>query len=283
MSRIAYVNGRYVPHAAARVHIEDRGYQFADGVYEVIAAVRGRFVDGGVHLDRLERSLAALQIAMPMERGALEAVLSHTARCNRVGDGIVYLQVSRGVARRDHAYPPAVRAAVVVTARRHRLPAGADDIPGVTVVSTPDLRWGRCDIKSISLLPNVIAKQQAVASGAFEAWLVDREGFVTEGSASNSWIVDSGNRLVTRPKGPEILGGITRERLIELARAADFEVVERAFSVAEAKGAREAFVTSTTSFLRPVVGIDGAVVGNGEPGPVSRKLLALYLAYAGGE
>ena len=283
MSRIAYVNGRYAPHGEARVHIEDRGYQFADGVYEVIAVVGGRLVDGEPHLDRLERSLAELEIAMPMARGPLRVVMDETLRRNGVRDGMVYLQVSRGVARRDHPFPRGVRPALVVTARRSVFPLDPDAVTGAKVVTAPDIRWGRCDIKSISLLPNVLAKQQAIEAGAYETWMFDGDGHVTEGSATNAWILSRDGRVVTRPLSTAILGGITRQTLLRLARDAGVDVEERSFSVDEAKGAREAFITSTTNLLKPVTQIDDAVIGNGEPGETSRRLLGLYLAYSRGE
>ena len=279
MSRIAYVNGRYVPHREAAVHIEDRGYQFADGVYEVIAVLNRRLVDIEGHMVRLERSLAELAMAMPMARGPLRVVLDETVRRNGVRDGMVYLQVTRGVARRNHPFPEGVRPALVVTARRAPLLLDPDALTGARAVTVPDIRWGRCDIKTISLLPNVLAKQHAIEHDAYEAWMVDDDGYVTEGSATNAWIMDGEGRIVTRPKGDDILGGITRETMIELARANGIEVVERRFTVEEAKTAREAFITSTTNFLKPITQIDDAVIGNGEPGETSRRLLTLYLAH----
>ena len=279
MSRIAYVNGRYVPHKEAVVHIEDRGYQFADGVYEVIAVLDRRLVDNEGHMVRLERSLAELGMAMPMARGPLGVVLAETVRRNGVRDGMVYLQVTRGVTRRNHPFPDGVRPALVVTARRAPLLLDPDALTGTRAVTMPDIRWGRCDIKTISLLPNVLAKQHAIEQGAYEAWMVDDDGYVTEGSSTNAWIMDGEGRIVTRPKGNDILGGITRETMIEVARANGIEVVERPFTVAEAKAAREAFITSTTNFLKPITQIDDQVIGNGEPGETSRRLLALYLSH----
>lgn len=284
MSRIAYVNGRYVPHADASVHVEDRGHQFADGVYEVAFVAGGRLVDGAAHLERLARSLAEVRIAPPMAMGALDAVLRETIARNRLVDGIVYVQVNRGVAPRAHAFPKgSVRPSVVVTVKRMPRPANADAWAGVGVVTVPDLRWKRVDIKTVGLLANCLAKQQAAEAGAYEAWLVDDAGRITEGSSTNAWIVDGEGRAVTRPLGPDILPGITRAAVLRLARSSGMPVVERAFTVAEAKGAREAFLTSTTSFVRPVVSIDGTTVGNGEAGSVTRALLGLYLDYIGGE
>ena len=280
MSRIAYVNGRYVPHNEAAVHIEDRGYQFADGVYEVTAVRGGMFVDSDWHLDRLARSLDELQIDMPMSRGALGAVMVEVARRNRVTNGIVYLQITRGVARRDHAFPPAhVRPAMVMTAKSTPAPKPELFEDGIKVVTVPDIRWSRRDIKSISLLPNCLAKQTARSEGAYEAWQVEADGRVTEGTSTNAWIVTSEGRIVTHPIENAILNGITRRRLIELARNDGLEVEERYFTVDEAKSAREAFLSSTTSFVYPIVQIDDSVIGNGKPGSTALRLRDLYEGY----
>ncbi len=282
MARVAYVNGRYVAHAAAQVHVEDRGMQFADGVYEVIAVVDGRLVDRALHHRRLERSLGELRITVPMSRPALDAVLDEVVRRNRVEEGIVYVQVGRGAAPRNHAFPPDVRASVVVTARRAR-PASARALTeGVRVITVPDQRWRRCDIKSIALLPNVLAKQAAVEVGAYEAWQIDDAGLVTEGAQSNAWIVEAEGTIVTRPESHDILSGITRKRLIGLARDAGLSIAERPFTPQQAKAAREAFLTSTSSFVVPVVQIDDAVVANGRPGTVTEGLRRLYLDFAFG-
>lgn len=276
MSRIAYVNGRYVPHHAAGVHIEDRGYQFADGVYEVMAVDNTHLADAALHYDRLERSLGELEIDQPMTRAALDVVLREVVRRNRLRNGIVYLQVTRGVAKRDHPFPEHAQPAIVVTARRGGRPSAANREEGVGVVTVPDIRWARCDIKSISLLPNVLAKQAAREAGGFEAWQVDEEGMVTEGSSTNAWIVDADGNLVTRPLANSILSGITRLVLKQLAEESGVQVIERAFSVEEAKSAREAFITSTTSFVTPVVRIDDRVIANGQPGSTTTRLIELY-------
>ncbi len=279
MSRVAYVNGRYVPHGAAQVHIEDRGYQFSDGVYEVVAVAGGALVDGGPHLDRLERSLCELEIDMPMARRPLEIVMNETVRRNRVHDGMVYLQVTRGVAPRNHPFPAATRPALVVTAKRVTFMTDPETVKGSKAVSIRDIRWERCDVKSIALLPNVLAKQHALSEGAYESLMVDDAGHVTEGSSTNAWIMDGDGRLVTRPTSNAILGGITRLTLIRLARENGIDVVERPFTVEEAKAAREVFITSTTNFVKPITQIDDKVIGNGEPGETSRRLLGLYLAH----
>lgn len=274
MSRIAYVNGHYVRHADAAVHIEDRGYQFGDGVYEVCEIRDRAIVDLDLHLDRLARSLAELRIGAPMSRAALTAILRQVARENRVRDGLVYIQVTRGVARRDHYFPePAPRPALVVTARaldRRKGETAARD--GIAVITRPDERWARVDIKTTGLLPNVLAKQAAREAGAREAWLVDRDGYITEGGSTNAWIVTMGGVLVTRPAARGILRGITRTVLLKAAEAAGLTVEERPFTVAEAMAAREAFVTAASTIVMPVVRIDGVAIGDGRPGPFSLSL-----------
>ena len=282
MSRIAYVNGRYTPHGAARVHVEDRGMQFSDAAYEVIAIIDGRPVDSTWHAERLERSLGELGIPVPMSRAALSSVLSEVARRNRVQEGIVYLQVGRGAAPRDHAFPADPAPSVVATARRGRPAGGPALADGVRVITMEDQRWRRRDIKSVSLLPNVLAKQAAAEAGAFEAWQVDPQGRVTEGASSNAWIVERDGAVVTRPASRDILAGITRRRLIALAREAGMKVVERAFTVERARAAREAFLTSTSAFVVPVVRIDDAVVANGRPGAITERLRDLYAGFARG-
>jgi D-alanine transaminase len=282
MSRIVYVNGRYLPRDAAAVAVEDRGYQFADGVYEVCEVRGGRLVDERRHMERLNRSLGELRIALPMSFAALAVVLRETIRRNRVRDGIVYVQVTRGVARRDFPFPaPQTRPSLVVTARSsdlERLELTAAQ--GISVVTVPDIRWGRVDIKSLALLPNVLAKQAAREQGAREAWLVDRQGRVTEGASSNAWIVSRDGALITRQIGNDILSGITRSVVIDVVRAQGLTLEERSFTVEEAHAAREAFITSASQIVLPVVTIDGRPVGNGAPGLVATALRRDYHRYA---
>lgn len=282
MGRVAYVNGRFIPHAQAAVHIEDRGYQLADAVYEVWSLFDGKLADAEGHFVRLERSLSELRIAMPMSRRALTLVLREAIRRNRVRDGLLYLQVSRGVAPRDHAFPtPEVRPAVVITAKAlDRAAVEAKAAKGVSVVTTPENRWGRCDIKTVGLLPNVLAKQKAKEAGAAEAWFVDELGFVTEGAASNAWIVDADGRLRTRDTNANILRGVTRRSLFEVIAREGLEVDERPFTPAEAAAAREAFVTGAGALVLPVVAVDGKPVGNGSPGPLAMRLRRLYIEQA---
>lgn len=280
MSRTAYVNGRYVPHAAASVAIDDRGYQFADGVYEVAPVHAGGIVDLKAHLDRLGYSLDALRIAAPASPRAIELICHETLARNRVKDGTIYLQVTRGVAPRDHGFPKtSLKPALVVTAKAVTWPVDAAHDLGAAIITTPELRWGRCDIKTIALLPNVLAKQQAREAGAFEAWFVRPDGTIAEGASTNAWIVDRDGRIVTRPLGPEILAGITRATVLRLARAAGLEVIERPFSVDELLTAREAFLTSTTSLVRAVVSVDGKPIANGYPGEIARRLRGLCIAH----
>lgn len=281
MSRVAYVDGRYVPHAAARVSIDDRGYQFADSIYEVCEIRGGAAVDLVAHLDRMDRSLSALGMASPMSRAALTAVLGEVIRRNKVRNGHVYWQVSRGVARRDHGFPPDARPILVITAKPGDPAAGeARAVVGVKAVTAPDERWARVDIKTTGLLPNVLAKQAARAAGAYEAILVDGDGLVTEGSSTNVWIVDGEGRLRTRPLGPEILPGVSRARVMQVARALNHPVEERAFSVEDLKRAREVFITSAGNVVMPVVEIDGTPVANGVPGSVALSLRAAFHAHA---
>jgi D-alanine transaminase len=280
MSRIAYVNGRYVAHGEAQVHIEDRGFQFADAVYEVVAIRDGAFVDEGLHLARLHRSLDALRMAAPMSDAALKTVLREVVRRNGVGEGIVYLQVSRGVAPRDFPFPAHARASLVVTARRKGLSDPRLIAEGVSVITIDDLRWARPDIKSVALLPNVLGKQRAKDAAAFEAWQVDRDGYVTEGTSSNAWIITAAGEVVTRVADQAILNGVTRLRLLDLVATQGLALRERPFTPVEAKRAPEAFLTSASNFVLPVVRIDGAPVGTGRPGAMTRRLIAAYSAYS---
>lgn len=282
MSRYAYVNGRYLPHREAAVHVEDRGYQFADGVYEVVPVHGGLMVDEEPHLDRLDRSLGALRIAWPMSRRALGLVMREMIARNRVRNGILYLQVTRGVAPRDHRFPKDCPPQLVMTAKSTRPHSAQMLDDGIAVITVPDIRWRRCDIKSIALLPNCLAKQQAIDAGCDEAWQVDADGMVTEGSATNAWIVTKDKKLVTRDANSAILNGITRLRLIAIAREQGIELEERAFAVEEVKDALEAFITSSSSFLLPVTRIDDQVLGNGKAGSLSRRLRGHYMDFMAG-
>jgi D-alanine transaminase len=282
MSRLAYVNGRFLPQGQAGVSIEDRGYQLGDGVYEVWAVMAGRLADAEGHFARLERSLSELSIPMPMGRAALTVALRETVRRNRVRDGVVYLQVTRGVARRDHAFPAEPTAPTVVITARAVDPAlgEAKAAAGVGVIAVPEIRWGRCDIKTVNLLPNVLAKQAARQAGAFEAWFIDADGLVTEGASSNAWIVDQEGVLRTRDTGANILRGVTRLSLLDVAREAGYRVEERPFTLEEAKAAREAFVTGAGALVMPVVRIDDCPIANGHPGEIARTLRAAYIRRA---
>lgn len=282
MSRIAYVNGRYVPHGSASVHIEDRGYQFADGVYEVCEVARGFIVDMTRHLDRLDRSLRELRISWPLGRKALETVLREVVRRNRVVNGLVYLQVTRGVAKRDHLFPAAdtVPALVVTAKRTDPRAAAARAEKGISVITVPENRWERVDIKTVGLLPNVLARQQAKEVGAQEAWFMDPDGTVKEGAATNAWIVTGEGTLVTRPAEFGILKGVTRATVMEIARRQNIKVEERAFTIEEALAAREAFISAASTVVMPVVAIDGKPVANGHPGSVTLALREAFFGVA---
>jgi D-alanine transaminase len=279
MSRIAYVDGVYRPHREAAVSIEDRGYQFADGVYEVIAVRGGKLIDEALHLARLRRSLGELRIAGALVDASLKVVMREVVRRNGVVNGIVYLQITRGAAPRDHGFPKIARPVVVVTAR-HSRPIDPKLVEeGISVITIPDIRWQRCDIKTTALVANVLGKQQAREAGAYEAWMVDAESRITEGTSTNAWIVTTDNLVVTRAADQTILDGVTRQTLIAIIRRGGYNFAERAFTVAEAKSAREAFLTSTTSDLLSVVAIDGQPVANGAPGLLTQKLRTDYLAH----
>jgi D-alanine transaminase len=281
MPRVAYVNGRYVPAASAAVSVEDRGYQLADGVYEVCLVIDGRYCDEEGHLARLDRSLLELSIASPMSKPALKSVMAAVIRKNRLKTALVYLQVTRGVAPRNHHFPdPPVAPALVVAARPFDLEKNAAQAAkGVAVITQPDIRWGRVDIKTTGLLPNAMAREAARQKGALEAFLV-RDGKITEGAASNAWIVTKSGELVTHPLGREILGGITRASVIACAEELQIKVAERAFSVRDARDAAECFLTSAGNLVMPVVRIDEQAIGEGTPGPVTRRLREAYLQRA---
>jgi D-alanine transaminase len=282
LARIAYVNGAYVPQSQATVNIEDRGYQFGDGVYEVCEVHDGALIDEARHLARLQRSLTELQIGQPLSAAALPLVLREVIRRNRLKDGYVYLQVTRGVAPRDHCFPATpVRPAFVVTTKAID-PAKGEALAakGIAVITLPDIRWKRPDIKTIGLLPNVLARQAAKEKGAQEAWLIDADGMVTEGAASNAWIIDRTNTIVTRHIDSGILSGVTRATLLDLIAKEGLRLEQRRFSLDEAKAAREAFVTGATNLVMPVVRIDNAPVGDGQPGPLAQRLRALFHSVA---
>lgn len=280
MSRLAYVNGRYVRLAEAAVSIQDRAFQFGDGVYEVCQVRGGALIDETRHLARLEASLSALRIAAPVAPAALRRILREVVARNRVADGLVYIQISRGVARRDHGFPAgAVAPALVVSAKSIDPRLGeANASRGVSVISLPDERWAQPHIKTLQLLPNVLAKQAAREAGAYEAWLVDSGGFVTEGASTNAWIVAEDGALVTRQTDRAILRGVTRSTLLDAAARERFSVQERPFSLEEAYRAREAFFSSATTIAMPVIAIDGRRIGDGRPGPVT---MALRRAFPG--
>lgn len=282
MSRVIYVNGAYLPWAEAGVHAEDRGFQFADAVYEVCEVSNGALIDQTRHLARLERSLGELEIAMPMGRPALELVMRETVRRNRVRDGILYLQVSRGAGPRDFLFPSDNVAPTLVCLARAQSPKRAQEVAakGIAVKSMPNIRWARCDIKTVMLLPAILAKQAAKGEGAGEAWLIDDDGMVAEGASSNAWIIDADDQLITRQIDTAILRGVTRTTVLDILDSEGISLVERKFSLEEAKQAKEAFITSATSIVMPVIRIDDRDIGDGQPGPVARKLRSRFHKFA---
>ncbi len=279
MPKVTYVNGRYLPHGQAAVHVEDRGFQFADGVYEVIAVANGTIVDEEAHLDRFDRSLSELRLDWPVYRRALGFIMREIIRRNTVRHGSIYLQATRGSAPRNHPFPDFSLPSLIVTARSAKKLSYEAALEKNSVISQPDIRWRRCDIKSVSLLPNVLLKQAAVEADAAESWLIDDRGIVTEGTASNAWIVTDQDELITRHLDSSILAGITRQAILKLISQEGISFLEREFTLEEAKQAKEAFFTSTTALVKPAVKIDEVIIGDGQPGPLTRKILTYYMDY----
>ena len=276
MSRISYVNGRYVPHEQAAIHIDDRGYQFGDGIYEVVYIIDGHLADEDPHLDRLERSLSEVKIPMPMSRDALKMIMARVIRLNQVRTGLVYVQITRGVAKRDHKWTKALVPALVVTAK-NTVPHVSSEPTMQKAITLDDQRWDRRDIKTIQLLPNCLAKQQAFEQGAYEAVMLDKDGTVTEGSSSNVWIVTEDNEIITRPATEKILNGITRRSVLKVAEELQMKVVERPFSLAEMYAAKEVFLTSASSHVTPLAMIDDKTIHNGDIGAVAKRLRKRYI------
>ncbi|HET6160843.1 MAG TPA: D-amino-acid transaminase [Dongiaceae bacterium] len=280
MSRIAYINGRYVPQSHAQVSVEDRGYLFSDGVYDVIPVHGGQLAFADRYLDRLDRSLGELKIAQPMSRAALLQIMRELIERNGIRQGTVYVQVTRGVAPRDHKFPQGIKPSLVLMARKWKAPSPDLLATGAAIITTRDQRWARRDIKCISLIANVLAKQEAAERGAYEAWMIDDAGMVTEGSSTSAWIASANGELVTRPNGVEILPGVTRSVVLDVARELGLTLQLRPFSRDQAYAAREAFLTSTNNFVLPITRIDGRPVGEGKPGPIAARLRAAYLKAA---
>lgn len=282
MTRTVYVNGSFVPYEDARIPIMDRGFLFGDGIYEVAAVLGGRLVDNDAHLARLERSLAEIRIANPHTVEEWTRLEEDLVARNGVEEGLVYMQVTRGVAEREFAFPRDVAPTVVMFTQTKSMRDSPTARTGLKVITVPDLRWARRDIKSTALLAQVLAKQQAAEAGVGEAWMV-QDGEVTEGGSSTSFIVTRDGQIVTRPLSHDILPGITRRSVMRLAEEAQLRIEERAFTVAEAHEAAEAFLTSATMLVTAVVAIDGEPVGSGEPGPLTRRLRELYFGMAEAE
>jgi D-alanine transaminase len=279
-ARIVYVNGQFLPYEEARVPIMDRGFLFADGIYEVSAIIDGKLVDNAAHLARLDRSLGEIGIRNPHDAAGWERLQTELVARNGVTEGLVYMQVTRGVAERDFAFPKAgTEPTVMMFTQAKTVLANPLAETGARVITVEDLRWKRRDIKSVALLAQVLAKQQAAEAGVAEAWMIE-DGAVTEGSSSTAFIVGRDRVLVTRPLSTALLPGITRAAVLRLAQEADLRIEERLIPVAEAYEAQEAFYTSASAFVMPVVEIDGRAIGEGRPGPLSRRLRELYIEAA---
>jgi D-alanine transaminase len=279
MSRIAYVNGEFVPLEKASVSILDRGFLFADGIYEVTAVIDGRMVDNDLHLKRLARSVGEIDLVLPETPERIEGIQTELMRRNNLGEGVIYLQVTRGAADRDFAFPRAIKPTLVMFTQTKNLVDSPAAAKGLKVVTCPDIRWARRDIKSVGLLAQVLARQMAAAAGCQEAWMLDGE-MVTEGSSSTAYIITQDGVIVTRPRSTATLPGCTRIALERLTTHKKLKLEERAFSLAEALAAREAFVTSASSLVTAVVEIDGKSIGDGKPGPLASELRRLYIECA---
>jgi len=275
MSRIVYVNGRYVPEEEATISIFDRGFLFADGVYEVCSILRARMIDNAVHLSRLRRSMKELEMDSPASDEEIETIQKELITRNQVKEGMVYLQITRGVAERDFPFPQGITPSLVMFTREYNVIDISKAKSVISVITTPDIRWGRRDIKTIGLLAPCMAIMIAKAAGADDAWLVEN-GYVNEGTSNNAYIVTRGGTLVTRQLGTEILHGVTRKAVLRLAEESQINIEERSFTVEEAYDAEEAFITSATAIVIPVTKIDGKQIGDGKPGPISRQLRKLY-------
>jgi D-alanine transaminase len=276
MSRIVFVNGEYLPQQDAKISVFDRGYLFGDGVYEVIPVIQGKLVDEDYGVERLRRSLAEIEIAWPCTESEYRQMLRELIARNQLEEGMVYVQVTRGIAERDFAYPKDVKPSLMAYPTHKKLLQSPLADTGVSVVTVEDLRWKRRDIKSLNLLGQCMAKQQAVKQGAFEAWMTE-DGFVTEGASSSAYIVKDGT-VITRALSNSILPGIRRRVLVEMAERGGFKLEQRAFTVAEAKSADEAFLSNASSLVLPIVSIDGQAVANGKPGVLTTDLRKRYIA-----
>lgn len=279
MSRLVYVNGDFLPEQDAKISVFDRGFLFADAVYEVSTVLDGKLIDNNAHLRRLARSLSELSMAAPCSDAELIAAQQKLVELNDVKEGLLYLQVSRGVADRDFPYPDHNDSSLVMFTQTKNLTDNPKALTGLSIISVPDIRWKRRDIKSVGLLAPCMAKQAALDAGADDAWMIE-DGHITEGTSNNAYIVLPGNKIKTRHLGSEILSGITRTAVLKFAREANFEVVEEPFTMDEVLQASEAFITSASTFVMPVVSIDGKPIGAGKPGPVSQQLRKIYIQTA---
>jgi D-alanine transaminase len=285
MSRIVYVNGEYLPEEEAKISVFDRGFLFSDGIYEVSAVMGGRLIDNGAHLARLWRSLDEIELAMPWSDEGLLAIQHELIARNTIDEGLVYIQVTRGAQvsdghlTRDFPFPKDTHPTLMMFAKPLNMTSSPQAMSGIKVITVPDIRWKRCDIKSVALLAQVLAKQAAAAAGAQEAWMLDGD-VITEGGSSTAWIVNTKGQLVTRPLSNAVLPGITRQAVLKLMAETGLTLDERAFDLDEAFAAKEAFITAASSLVMPVVSIDGRTIGDGKPGPLATRLRAIYISVA---
>jgi len=278
--RFAYINGAYVHHNEAQIHIEDRGFQFADSIYEVISCIDGMLADERGHLDRMERSLSELNMGMPLPRKTMQIIMRELLRRNRIRNAAVYIQVTRGIAKRDFGFPPDdTKQTLVMTTRPLAFRNTPQHQAGIKVITVPDIRWKRRDIKTTAMTAQVLAKQEAIEKGGSEAWMLDDDGFVTEGASSNAWIVTKAGVLITRPATGDILRGVTRTAADHVRNTLNLKMEERAFTVKEAQEAAECFVSAATVMIMPVVQINDKKIGDGKPGPVTEEIFKSYLSY----
>ena len=277
MKNITYINNKFIDHNKAKISVDDRGFLFADSVYELIGVLNKKIIDLDQHLNRLKVSLRKVKIKYKLSKKKFEETINKLIKLNSIFNGYIYIQITRGVAERKHEFPEKYHPTTIIFTKHLKINKDIYE-KGVKIITIPDIRWLRRDIKTTSLLPNVLSKQLAVEKNAFESWLIDN-GNITEGSASNAWIIKSSNTIITHPANTKILKGVTRDTIIKILKKNNFNVIEKPFNLIEAKNAKEAFLTSSTLSVLPVVKIDNYNISNGKPGDITKKITYLYNNY----
>tara|TARA_B100000029_G_scaffold516680_1_gene632676 strand:- start:15761 stop:16639 length:879 start_codon:yes stop_codon:yes gene_type:complete len=277
MKNLTYLNNKFVEHSKAKISVEDRGFLFSDSIYELISVLNGELIDLKPHLNRLKSSLKKIKINYKVNQLKFQNVIKKLIKNNKIFNGYVYIQITRGVAERKHEFPLKYKPSVIIFTKNLNINNNIYK-KGIKIITIPDIRWLRRDIKTTSLLANVLSKQMAVEKNAFESWLID-DGYITEGSASNAWIIKNSNTIITHPSNTKILKGVTRDTVIKILKKNNFKIKERAFNLIEAKNAKEAFLTSSTLSVLPVVKIDNYNISNGKPGDITKKIMFLYKNY----